>query len=90
MLPYLHSCGHLLYAKSCQVYAQESLESEQKISPDEYDKFANQDFFTVRRSDKIWSGVFTDQTVKHVFTRSLRDQGGLSHGRGITDNSMGI
>lgn len=88
MLPYLHASGHFLYAKSCQLYLQDMLNLNKVLPPDEYDRFVNQSFFTIRRSDKFWSGVWTDQTIEQVVMRSMKSQGGLSHGRGITDSNL--
>lgn len=41
MLPFFHSSGHFLYAKSCQLYLQDMLDLEQKLLLDEYDTFTN-------------------------------------------------
>ncbi|GBP41567.1 hypothetical protein EVAR_20375_1 [Eumeta japonica] len=38
-------------------------------------------FFTIRRTHKFWSGVWTDMTIEQVLMRSMKTQGGLTHGR---------
>lgn len=37
----------------------------------------------------FWCGVFTDQTIEQVVMRSLKAQGELSYGQGITDRTLG-
>ena len=84
MIPYLHSAGHLHYARSAQVYLQEMLNLVNIMAPDEYDMFTSRGFFTVRRSDKYWCGIWTDMTIEQVLMRSLKTSGGLTCGRGIS------
>lgn len=75
MLLYSYSRGPYVYARSCQLYLQHILDLEDKLWPDEYYQFAKQHFFTIRRSDKFWSGIFTDQTIEQVVMRFLKAQG---------------
>lgn len=52
----------------------------------EYDKFCKQGFFTVRRSNRFWCGVWSDMTIEQVLMHAIKCSGGLTHGRGLTDN----
>lgn len=52
----------------------------------EYSKFYISGNFAIRRSDKVWSGIWTDMTIEQVLMRSMKSSGGLTHGRGITDS----
>lgn len=45
-------------------------------------------FFTIRRTDKFWSGVWSDMTIEHVLMRSMKTQGGLTHGRGLSESVL--
>lgn len=45
-------------------------------------------WFTNRRSDKFWSGIWSDMTIEQTLMRSLKISGGLSHGRGISDSTL--
>ncbi|XP_048514031.1 uncharacterized protein LOC105693971 [Athalia rosae] len=82
MLPVFHAVGHLPYAKSAQIYLQDMAALESKMDPDEFDKFTRQGFFTIRRSDKPWSGVWSDMTIEQTLNRYFGTD--LIHGRGIT------
>lgn len=57
MLPYFHVSGHFLYATSPHMYLQDMIQLETIMDPVEYEKFTKQGFFTIRRTDKFWSGV---------------------------------
>ena len=57
MLPYFHAAGHILYAKSAHLYAQDMCTLETLLPASVYENFTAKGFFTVRRSDRFWSGV---------------------------------
>ena len=84
MLPYFHAAGHLAYAKSAHLYVQQMSELESKMHPHEFEKFIS-GYFTVRRTDKLWAGVWTDMAIEQVLMRAMKTSGGLVHGRGMTD-----
>lgn len=88
MLPYFHAAGHLNYAKSTHIYLQLMAKLEESMSATELQKFASDGCFTVRRSDKFWSGIATDQTIEQVLMRSMKSSGGLTHGRGISASTL--
>ena len=88
MIPYLHGTGHLHYAKSSQVYLQQMIKLERDMTPEEFNKFATKGFFTIRRSDKFWSGIWTDMTIEQVVMRAIKTNGGLTRGRGIAPSVL--
>lgn len=88
MLPYFHASGHFLYAKSAQLYLQDMLKLETMMSDIEYQRFVTDGFFTVRRTSKFWSGIWSDMTIEQVLMRSMHSQGGLTHGRGFSDSVL--
>lgn len=61
MIPYFHASGHYLYAKSSQLYLQEALKLKQKMTITEFDNFVNCGYFTIRRSNRYWSGIWRDR-----------------------------
>lgn len=62
------------------------LESNKNKDSTEYlRKRITTSFFTIRRSDKFWSGVWSDSTIEQVLMCSMKSNGGLTRGRGITD-----
>lgn len=88
MLPYFHAAGHILYAKSAHLYCQQMSELESRLSPEEFKQFTIDGYFTIRRADRFWSGTSTDMIIEQCLMRSLKSSGGLTHGRGITENTL--
>lgn len=89
MLPYFHASGHFLYAKSCHLYLQDMKELKSKLTTLDYERFVTNEYFTIRRSDKFWSGIWSDMTIEQTLMRSMKSNGGLTtYGRGITDSTM--
>lgn len=66
MIPYFHAAGHLNYAKSAHLYYQDMLTLQEKMDPEEFVKFTTQGYFTIRRSDKFWCGIWSDMTIEQV------------------------
>ena len=48
--------------------------------------FVNQGFHAVHRSNRYWEGLWTDLVIEQVMMRSIKSQGGLPRGRGITES----
>ncbi|CAH1118147.1 unnamed protein product [Phaedon cochleariae] len=88
MLPYFHSAGHFQYAKSAHLYLQEMLTLEEQMDPTEFKKFTTEGFFTIRRSDKFWCGVWSDMTIEQTLMKTMKVKGGLTHGRGFSDSVL--
>ena len=64
MLPFFHASGHFQYAKSAHLYLQ-NMSNLQNIMPaEDFRRFTERGYFTIRRSDKFWSGIFSDQTIE--------------------------
>ena len=42
-------------------------------------------FHVVRRSDRKWAGLSTDLVIEQVLMRSMKTSGGLTRGRGMTE-----
>ena len=49
-----------------------------------YQKF-EEGFHVVRRSDRLWSGLSVDLAFEKVLMRSMKTSGGLTRGRGMTE-----
>lgn len=88
MLPVFHATGHFPYAKACQIYLQDMDCLNQKMSEKEYEQFTQQGFFTIRRSEKHWSGIWSDMTIEQTLMRGMKSLGGLTHGRGFTESVL--
>ena len=43
-------------------------------------------YHTVRRSERLWAGLWTDIVIEQVLMRSLKSRGGSTRGRGMTES----
>ena len=78
MIPYFHAAGHLAYAKSARLYLQQMKSLESTMSVNEHSQFTDKGYFTVRRTDRVWSGNFTDQTIEQDLMRLFKSSGGMT------------
>jgi len=86
MLPYFHASGHFAYAKCAHLYLQDMTKLKTVMPMDEYNKFATEGFFTVRRlPTKFWSGTWTDMLIEQFLMKNMKTSGGLTNGRGVTE-----
>ena len=83
MLPYLAASGHNLYTKCARVYLQQMLNLRNE-HPNVQHHF-EQGFHVIRRSDRLWAGLSPDLVIEQVLMRSLKTSGGLTQGRGMTE-----
>ena len=86
MLNLFAATGHIHYAKSCRMYLQTMLELPSK-HPWLHEHFAVKNLFTVRGSQRYWAGLWTDLTIEQVLMRSLKNRGGMTRGRGMTEGT---
>ncbi|GBO17235.1 hypothetical protein AVEN_144292-1 [Araneus ventricosus] len=66
ILVHLHAAGNIHYSKSAHLYLQNMSNLKTSLSDQEFERSVNQGYFTVRRSDKFWCGVWTDITIEQV------------------------
>ena len=73
MLNLFAATGHFNYAKSGRLYLQLMYDL-----PDEYpwlhDQFSNHGFHTVRRSNRLWAGLWTNLAIEQVLMRSIKSR----------------
>lgn len=84
MLPIFHATGYFPYAIACQLYLQDMDSLQEKMTPEEFIKFTKNGFFTIRRTEKHWCGVWSDMTIEQTLMRNKKSVGGITHGRGVT------
>ncbi|KAF2904041.1 hypothetical protein ILUMI_02138 [Ignelater luminosus] len=65
------------------MYLQDMQELPTKMDPAEFKKFTG-GYFTARRSDVFFSGIFTDQTIEQTLLKSMSVEGGPFK-RGVTE-----
>ena len=83
MLPYLAASGHNNYTKSAWVYLQR-MDTLENDCPDVYRLF-KEGLHVVRRSDRYWAGLSSDLIIEQVLMRRMKTSGGLTRGRGMTE-----
>ena len=88
MIPHFNAAGHLAYVKYSHLYLQQMSQLETKMTPSELERFTSKGNFTIRRSDKMWAGVWTDITLEQVLMPTMKTAGGLTHGWGLTDSAL--
>ena len=67
MQSYFHAAGRLQYAKSSQVYLQAMEDLKEKMPFEDCNFFSHNDYFTIRRTSKFWSGVWSDMTIEQFW-----------------------
>ena len=88
MNKYLHAAGHLQMAKSGHLYLQVMEDMSNTIPKEDLKLFKGNGYFTIRRTHKLWSGVWTDMTIEQVLMRAMKTSGGLTRGRGMTNSTI--
>ena len=73
------------YAKCVHIYLQNMSDLETNYSW-VYMSFATHGYHTVRRSDRYWTGLWSDLIIEQVLMRSLRSRVGLTTGRGVAES----
>lgn len=58
------------------------------ISPIDFENFVTRGYFTIRRTNSFWTGVWSDLTIEQTLMRSMKSCGGLTRGRGLTDSTL--
>ena len=85
MLNLFAATGHVHYTKSARFYLQQMLDLP--IShPEVHNKFVQLGYHVIRRSDRHWSGLWSDLVIEQVMMRSIKSVGGLTRGRGVTES----
>ena len=85
MIPYFHAAGYFNYAKSAQIYVQDMLDLRNKMNPEVFTQFTTNGFFTAIRTDKFFSGIFSDQTIEQTLMKAMKVNGGTFK-RGVTES----
>ena len=85
MLNLFAATGHHNYAKCGRLYLQ-MIQELPETHPWLYEQFAVNGCHTVHRSDRPWTGIWTDLGIEQILMRSLKSRGGLTRGRGLTES----
>lgn len=89
MLPIFHAAGHSNYCKGAQIYLQDMINLEEIMDHSEFITFTEEGLFTVRRTDKAWSGIWSDMTIEQTLMRVLKTGAqSATHGRSVSDSVL--
>ncbi|XP_069109699.1 uncharacterized protein [Argopecten irradians] len=88
MLHYFAAAGHNLYTKSSYLYLQKMQELEQE-HPEVFHAFVSGNH-VLRRSDRFWAGLSTDLVIEQALMRSIKSVGGLTRGRGMSEQQRAV
>ncbi|KAJ8882532.1 hypothetical protein PR048_014343 [Dryococelus australis] len=55
--------------------------SEETMDPKEYTLFTGNGYFTIRHSEKFWSGIWSDMTIEQSLMRTMKCVGGCGYNR---------
>ena len=84
MLNLFASSGHINYAKSARMYILQMQHLAEEY-PWLYEKFVA-GFQAVRRSDRHWSGLWSDLAIEQTLMGSIKTHGGLTRGWGVSES----
>jgi len=48
--------------------------------------FIQKGYHTICTSSRFWAGLWTDLTIEQALMKSVKNRGGLTHGRGLTES----
>ena len=85
MLNLFAATGHTNYAKSARIYLQ-CMRSLEVTKPDLLKLFVLEGRHAIQRSAHPLNGLWTDLVIEQCLMASLKTQGGLTHGRGLTES----
>lgn len=54
----------------------------------EYQEFTADGYFTIRRTEKYWCGVWSDMTIEQTLMKNMKSIGGITYGRGFTESVL--
>jgi len=83
MLPLFSVTGHANYARSARIYLQQ-MQLLPQTHPWLHDEFM-QGNHVIRRSQRFWAGLSPDLCIEQTLMRAGKSQGGLTHGRGMSE-----
>lgn len=87
MIPFFITAGHFNYVKNSYIYLQDMYTISTKLNRENYHSYTDKGYFTLRRSQQFYSGIWSDMTIEQTYMRNIHSREGLTHGRGVTPAS---
>ena len=88
MHPFYAAAGHNHYTKGVHLYPQ-SMQHLQETNSNVYEKFLA-GYHVVQRTDRHWAGLSTDLVIEQSLMRSIKSEGALTRGRGISESQRAL
>ena len=88
MCEFLAAAGRNSYTKSLFLHLQQ-ITTLEIHHPEVYHQFMN-GYHSIWRSDREWAGLSPDYVIESVLMRSLKTSGGLTRGRGMSEQQRAI
>ena len=88
MIEYFAAAGLYAYTKSLLLHLQQMTKLEIK-HPEVYHHFLN-GYHSIWRSEREWAGLSPDYVIESILMRSLKTSGGLTRGRGMSEQQRAI
>ena len=88
MIHVLHAGVHTAYAKLTRLYFEDMRRLPTRMDADALKKYTTGGYWTIRRSNRFWSGNFTDQLIETILMRVLKSRGGVGQGRGVSPSTL--
>jgi len=90
MLNVFAATGHNNYYKSCRLYLQLMLNLPNS-HPQLHEMFASGGLHSVRRTEgRYWGGLSMDLIIEQCLMKSIKGQGGLTRGRGMSETVRAV
>ena len=87
MLNLFAATGHLHYAKCIsRMYLQQMLDLPFKY-PNLHRQYVEHGYFTIRWSDCLWAGLWSDLVIEQVMLRPMKGRGCLTRVRGFSERA---
>jgi hypothetical protein len=77
--------GHNNYARSTRLYF-EMMRTLPFAHPDLYRLYAEHGLHSVQRTNHVFNGLSTDLVIEQCLMKELKNRGGLTHGRGMSES----
>ena len=85
MLNLFAAADHYNNAKCGRMYLQQMLELPSNY-PRLYKSFKENGYHIIRRSNRYWTGLWSDLVIEPVMMMLIKSRGGLTRGRGMTES----
>ena len=88
-MPIFAAAGHPNYLKSARLYLQNLIQKKKDDNPEVHQKFQS-GFHVILRSSQYLAGLGSDLVIEQTLMRSLKSQGWLRRGSGMSEHQRTV